>query len=231
MRVLMTAWRLTFSSFAALSSSSSMEAVKSIFTRWMGFLIRPELVKKLETSLPQSAIRAMDSADVAFFLRIVVFIEFSFFPGRLPQGHQMVELPFCVFVNLKNHRIQTITYPTDRAMLNGEIGTLVGVVGMEENLLRLLETDSAPWIPPKALALPLIEVESHECITVISYLSREIKMKLGESTRISTARPLPLLVALAICPQLVAQGFTRDAQRVTVFSRTAILAPGGWASD
>src|SRR6266446_2146038 len=31
--------------------------------------------------------------------------------------------------------------------------------------------------------------------------------------------------------QVVAQGFTRAAHRVTVFSRTAILAPGGWASD
>jgi hypothetical protein len=128
----MTAWRLTLSSFAALSSSSSMEAVKSIFTRWMGFLIWPELVKKLETSLPRSAIRAMDSADMFFFLPVVVFIEFSFFPGRLPQGHQMVELSFSVFANLKNHRIQTVAYPADRAMLNGEISALVAVVRMKE---------------------------------------------------------------------------------------------------
>jgi len=170
----MTAWRLTFSSFAALSSSSSMEAVKSIFTRWMGFLIWPELVKKRETSLPRSAMRAMDSADMFFSLRVVFFIEFSFFPGRLPQGHQMVELSFRVFANLKNHRIQTSTYPADRAMLSGKIGTLVGIVGMKENFLRLLEADSAPRVFPKALALPLIEVESHEGITVISYLTWKI---------------------------------------------------------
>ena len=31
--------------------------------------------------------------------------------------------------------------------------------------------------------------------------------------------------------QVVAEGFTRQAHRVIVFSRTAILAPGGWASD
>ena len=43
--------------------------------------------------------------------------------------------------------------------------------------------------------------------------------------------PRAALVALAICPQLVAEGFTRAAHRVTVFSRTAIHAPGGWASD
>src|ERR1700720_4121365 len=32
-------------------------------------------------------------------------------------------------------------------------------------------------------------------------------------------------------PLLVAERFTRLTHRVTVFSRTAILAPGGWASD
>jgi len=52
-------------------------------------------------------------------------------------------------------------------MLNRNIRTLVGVVGMEENLLRLLEADSAPWISPKAPALALIEVETHDGITVI----------------------------------------------------------------
>jgi hypothetical protein len=33
-----------------------------------GFIRRPELVKKRETSLPLSAMRAMDSADAGFFL-------------------------------------------------------------------------------------------------------------------------------------------------------------------
>jgi hypothetical protein len=54
-------------------------------------------------------------------------------------------------------------------MLNGEIGTLVGIVGMEENLLCLLEADSTLRIFPKALALPLIKVESQGGITVIPY--------------------------------------------------------------
>jgi hypothetical protein len=56
---LITAWRLMFSSLAAASSSSSMDAVKSTLTRWMGFIILPELVKKWETSLPLSARRAI----------------------------------------------------------------------------------------------------------------------------------------------------------------------------
>src|SRR5882762_1753719 len=37
--------------------------------------------------------------------------------------------------------------------------------------------------------------------------------------------------AFAKSLQVVAEGFTRTVHRVTVFSRAAILAPGGWASD
>src|SRR6266481_336663 len=83
-KVLMTACLLTLRSLAALSSSSSMEAVKSTLTRWMGFLISPELVKKRETSLPLSAIRAMVSAETGFFLRRVFFIKSPLRAGRFP---------------------------------------------------------------------------------------------------------------------------------------------------
>ena len=79
----------------------------------------------------------------------------------------MVELSFLVFTNLKDYRKESITYPADGAVLNGEIRTLVGVIRMKENLLRFLETDPTPRIPTKALTLPRIEVESHEGITVI----------------------------------------------------------------
>src|SRR5713226_6900326 len=82
--VLMTACLLTLRSLAALLSSSSMEAVKSTFTRWMGFLISPELVKKRETSLPLSAICAMLSAETGLFLRSVFFIEFPLRAGCFP---------------------------------------------------------------------------------------------------------------------------------------------------
>jgi hypothetical protein len=83
-RVLMTACLLMLSSFAARSSSSSIGAVKSTFTRWIGFIMRPELVKKREIFLPLSAMRAMDSADAGFFLRGVFFIEYLFFPRGFP---------------------------------------------------------------------------------------------------------------------------------------------------
>jgi hypothetical protein len=39
------------------------------------------------------------------------------------------------------------------------------------------------------------------------------------------------VVAVVNQPQDMAMGFTARRHRVTVFSRTAILAPGGWASD
>jgi len=74
-KVLMTACLLTLRSLAALSSSWSMEAVKSTFTRCMGLRIAPELVKKRETSLPLSAMRAIVSAETGFFLRCVFFIK------------------------------------------------------------------------------------------------------------------------------------------------------------
>jgi len=50
----------------------------------MGFLISPALVKKRETSLPLSAIRAILSAEAGFFLRPVFFIEFPLRRGCFP---------------------------------------------------------------------------------------------------------------------------------------------------
>jgi hypothetical protein len=74
----------------------------------------------------------------------------------------MVELSFRIFPNLKNYRVQAAPHPTDGAMLNGKIRTLVGVIGMKENLLYFLEADSALGVPPKAFALSRIEMESHK---------------------------------------------------------------------
>src|SRR5205807_10562434 len=65
-RVLITACRLIFNSFAASSSSSSIGDVKSTFTRRIGSILRPEFVKNRETSSPRSASSAIASADTAF---------------------------------------------------------------------------------------------------------------------------------------------------------------------
>jgi uncharacterized metal-binding protein len=74
----------------------------------------------------------------------------------------MVVLAFGALADLKDDGIQAVANPTDGAMLNREIGTLIEVVRMEEDLLCFLEADAAPGITTKAPALPLIEVESHE---------------------------------------------------------------------
>ena len=62
-----------------------MAAVKSTLTRWMGFIILPELVKKRETSSPLSASGGRwFAAETCLFLECVFFIEFLFFLGRFP---------------------------------------------------------------------------------------------------------------------------------------------------
>src|SRR5713101_1743905 len=65
-----------FNSLAARSSSSSMPDARSTFTLRMGpgIIMRPELVKNRDTSLPWSARRAMASAGIGFRGLRVLFI-------------------------------------------------------------------------------------------------------------------------------------------------------------
>jgi hypothetical protein len=91
----------------------------------------------------------------------------------------MVDLSFRVLAYFKNDRIETITYPANGAVLNRQIRALVSVVRMKENLLCFFETDSTPRIAPKTPTLPLVEVESHGGITLISH--RQEKRKRAES--------------------------------------------------
>jgi hypothetical protein len=44
----------------------------------------------------------------------------------------MIELPFGVLADFKNDRVQAAAHPSDGAMLNGEIGALIGIVGMKK---------------------------------------------------------------------------------------------------
>ncbi len=74
----------------------------------------------------------------------------------------MIELAFCILADFEYDGIEPVANPSDGAILNREIGTLVEVVRMKEDLLCFLESDYASGIPAKALALPLIELESHE---------------------------------------------------------------------
>jgi hypothetical protein len=79
----------------------------------------------------------------------------------------MLELAFGVFPDLKDHGVEPFTHPANRAMVNRKIRTIIEVIRVKENLLHFLETDSTLGVPPKAAALPLIEVEPHAGITVI----------------------------------------------------------------
>ena len=74
----------------------------------------------------------------------------------------MEEFTFRILANLKDHRIQSRTDPADGAELLWNIDALIEVIRMRKDLLRFLEADPTLWIAPKAFALALIEVESHE---------------------------------------------------------------------
>src|ERR1700691_1910103 len=161
MRVLITAWRLMFSSLAARSSSSNMPCARSTLTRWIGAIIRPALVKHRDTSLPRSARRAMVSAGTGLPRLRVLFIKLLFLPGRAPERYEAVILSFFVLAHFENERIQLSRNPTDSAALLGQIGALVQIVRMREHFLRFLESDAAFRIRPEPGAFALVKLESH----------------------------------------------------------------------
>src|SRR5437773_2591679 len=113
MSVLIAAWRLMLSSAAVRSSSFSMGDAKSTFTLRIGSIIRPEFVKKRETSLARSASRAIPSAEVFFRISRVRFIKSLLLRGGLPQGHKMVILAFPVFPHLEDHAVQAFFHPAN----------------------------------------------------------------------------------------------------------------------
>src|SRR5215469_13820738 len=135
-----------FSSFAALSSSSSIGDAKSTFTRWIGPIMRPALVKKGETSFPLSASRAMFSADTGFFCLRVLFIKFLLLLSRFPQRDEVIVLSVAVFPHFKNERLQPFSHPANSPVLLWHIRALVKVVGMLKYLLRLFKSDPSLWV-------------------------------------------------------------------------------------
>jgi hypothetical protein len=48
-----------------------------------------------------------------------------------------------ILTNLKDHGVQAFSYPADRPVLIREIGALVEVIGVRENLLHFLKADPA----------------------------------------------------------------------------------------
>src|SRR6476620_7416354 len=100
-----------FSSFAALSNSSSIGDAKSTFTRWIGPIMCPALVKKRETSFPLSARRAMLSAEKGLFCLRVLFIKLLLLLRRFPECHEVVILS--VIPYLKNECVQFFSHPAN----------------------------------------------------------------------------------------------------------------------
>src|ERR1700744_4674266 len=114
-----------FNSFAARSSSSNMPGARSTFTRCIGAIIRPALVKKGDTSWPRSARRAIVSAGAGLLRLGVLFIKLLLLPGRAPERDEAVILSFSILAHFENQRIQLRRHPADSAVLFRQLGALV----------------------------------------------------------------------------------------------------------
>jgi hypothetical protein len=68
---------------------------------------------------------------------------------------------FGIVPHLENERVQPGAYPADSTELFGDIGSLIEVVGMREDLLGFLESDAALRVGPEFLAFPCVELEAH----------------------------------------------------------------------
>src|SRR5271157_614292 len=137
-----------FSSFAASSSSLSIGAAKSTFTRWMGGIMRPELVKKPEMSSPRSARRAIASAETGRLRLRVLFIKLLLLFGGLPQSHQMVIFAFPALPDLEDDGVQSFSHPANRPMLCRKVRALVKVIWVRKDLLCFLKADTTLRVPP-----------------------------------------------------------------------------------
>lgn len=51
-----------------------------------------------------------------------------------------------VLTHLEDHRVQAPSGPADGPVLLGQIGAPIEIVGVREDLLCLLKTESAPWV-------------------------------------------------------------------------------------
>jgi hypothetical protein len=70
---------------------------------------------------------------------------------------------FTLFVlpDFKNDGIQEVAHPTDGHVLLRNIRPLIEPIRSREQLLRLFETDAAPWIRSETLAFSRIEAKPH----------------------------------------------------------------------
>src|SRR2546428_496517 len=130
----------------------------------MGSIIRPELVKKRETSLPRSASRAIVSARAAYGILRVFLIKFSLLRGGFPQSYQVVVFALTVFAHLENKHIEPLSRPTYSSILLRKIRALIKIIRMREDFPRLLKTDATLRIRFQPLALSSIKIKTHDGI-------------------------------------------------------------------
>src|SRR5579863_3738882 len=101
--------------------------------------MRPWPLKKRETFFPWSASLAIASAATGRADLRVFFIQSDLLLRRLPQRDQAQIFAVFILADLKDHRIQSASYPTNRNVLLRSVGTLVEPVGPREQFLRFLE--------------------------------------------------------------------------------------------
>jgi hypothetical protein len=83
----------------------------------------------------------------------------------------MVKFAFGILSHLEDQRIQTLSDPSDGAILLRQVRALILIVRTRENLLRLFKADPALRIRPQHLAFARIEVEArwYNCYTIIAF--------------------------------------------------------------
>jgi hypothetical protein len=107
----------------------------------------------------------------------------------------VIELALFVIAYFKDDAVKPLTHPADRTMLFRQIGTIVLVVGMGEELQNFLKPDPTFQIAPQPLTLAPIKVKPHpESITVIpwSRLAARIPLTDGPDWTFIPRRDVPL---------------------------------------
>jgi hypothetical protein len=103
----------------------------------------------------------MASAEAGLADLCVFFIQTNLLFRGFPKGDQVQNLAGFILANLKDNRVQSVTYPADCEKLFRNIASSIEPIRLGEQLLRFLEPDAASRIGSEALALSKVKVEAH----------------------------------------------------------------------
>ena len=73
----------------------------------------------------------------------------------------MVVLSLRILSHFKDDGVKPVSNPPNGTVLLRPVRTLIQIIWVREDLLRLFEADSTPGTFPQPLALPLIKMKSH----------------------------------------------------------------------